>query len=273
MLRILLCILLFSSVTYAQGTDSAYADENFDQSLFRTLNGHRTGLLDITIALTEKPVTIPLVLIPASLYTSALISDNYYDENSSYLLAVSSGVGIGITSGLKYVFKRKRPVESMDGIYFDKNFLRENDRYSFPSGHATVSFNTAASLTLRYPDNPYLITGFYLHALAVSFGRIYIGAHYPGDVLTGALIGTGSAVLVFALRKELIELKADVFHQKDRKEIGSDKTDQYVALGSLIAMDLFNYFILGQQSKITKNMRIEFGSVGNTNTLNFTYSF
>ena len=116
MLRILLCILLFSSVTYAQGTDSAYADENFDQSLFRTLNGHRTGFLDITIALTEKPVTIPLVLIPASLYTSALISDNYYDENSSYLLAVSSGVGIGITSGLKYVFKRKRPVESMDGI-------------------------------------------------------------------------------------------------------------------------------------------------------------
>lgn len=276
MIKKIALILFLTSVSCqlnAQDSVSVYPDENFDQSLFRKLNGHRTGFLDIVIPITEKTVTISSIVVPFSMYTSSRITDNYYDENSSALLAVSNGLNFGVTIGLKETVRRNRPMLSMDDIYFDKNFYKGNDRHSFPSGHASTSFNTATLLTLRYPDNPVLISGFYLRALAVSFGRIYIGAHYPADVLTGAVIGTGTALLVYSLRKEVIKLKADLFNQQERKEIGSDKVNQYVALGSILALDLVNYFILGQQSKITKNMRIDLGMNGSTNTLNFSYHF
>lgn len=267
----------FPSV-YAQDSvysfsDSVTYEENIDQQLFRKLNGYRTSFLDNVIPITEKTITLSSIVVPTALFTSSKLNENYYDENSSALLVASNLSNFAVTFTMKQIFKRKRPLSSMDSIYFDKRFFEQNDNYSFPSGHASTSFNTATLLTLRYPDNPVLITGFYLRALAVSFGRIYIGAHYPGDVITGALVGTGTAILVHSLRKELIEFKASIFNEKDRKELGSDKVNQYVALGSIIALDIVNYFIIGQQSKITKNMRIDIGSSGSTNTINFTYHF
>jgi membrane-associated phospholipid phosphatase len=280
-ISLILIVLLSVSCLNAQDTSSVKVilkktvieSESFDKTLFRKLNGHRTGFLDIVIPISEKPVTIPTLVVPISLYTSSRITDNYYDENSAALLTASTAVNLGVTYVIKQIFKRKRPLETLDRIYFDKTFFLANDRYSFPSGHASTSFNTATSLTLRYPDNPYLITGFYLRAVAISFGRIYMGVHYPGDVMTGALVGTGTAILIYSLRKEIIKLKADIFNQQERKEIGSDKVNQYVALGSIIAMDLVNYFILGQRSKITKNMHLELGAFGNSNSINFSYSF
>jgi hypothetical protein len=281
MTRCVIIILItyfgFPSV-YAQDSvysfsDSVTYEENLDQQLFRKLNGHRTSFLDIVVPLSEKHVTIPSLVVPTALFVSSKLNDNYYDENSSALLAVSNGMNLVFTFGMKQIIKRKRPPESLDNIYFDKNFIEYTDRYSFPSGHASTTFNTAALLTLRYPDNPILISGFYLRAVAISFGRIYMGNHYPLDVLTGAVIGTGAAFLTNSIRKELINIKASVLNEEDRKELGSDRVNQYVALGSMIAMDLINYFIFGLDSKITKNMRVDLGSTGSSNTLNFTYHF
>lgn len=276
MLKKIGLILLLSAVSFnlnAQDTASIYSSDNFDQSLFRKLNGHRTGFLDLSVPISEKPVPLTLLIMPLSLYVSSRFTDNYYDENSAALLSASNTVTIAATLLTKVIVKRNRPMLSMDNIYFDKDFFKRNDRYSFPSGHSSISFSTATSLTLRYPDNPYLIAGLYLRAVVVSFGRIYIGAHYPADVLVGALIGTGSAFLVNSLRKDLIKFKADIFNQEERKEIGSDKVNQFVLLGSIVALDLVNTFILGRESTISKNMRIDFGSNGSSNTFNFTYSF
>lgn len=262
-------LLVFQNV-FAQDSTCT---ENFDQRLFRKLNGHRTSFLDLTIPLTEKPITFPSLLFPTTLFVSSKATDNYYDENSSALMTVAGITNLAVTYGMKMAFKRNRPVQSLDSIYFDKNFHLSNDRYSFPSGHASTSFNMATMIALRYNDNPALISGFYLQALMVSFGRIYTGAHYPLDVLTGALVGSGTAILTYSLRKEIIDLKANLFNEKDRKEIGSDKVNQYILLGSLIALDFVYYFIIGQESKITKNMRIGYGSNLNGQSINFSYSF
>lgn len=273
--KIALILFLLGVSIQLNAQDTAYIlqSENFDQTLFRKLNGHRTGFLDLTVPISEKPVPFALLITPLSLYVSSRFTDNYYDENSAALLGTSNALTVAATLLTKETVRRKRPMLSMDNIYFDKDFFKRNDRFSFPSGHASISFSIATSLTLRYPDNPYLITGLYLRALVVSFGRIYIGAHYPADVLVGALIGTGSAFLVNSLRKDIIKFKADIFNQEERKEIGSDKVNQFVLLGSMIALDLVNTFIFGTQSKISKNMHIDFGSVGGANTFKFTYSF
>jgi undecaprenyl-diphosphatase len=59
--------------------------------------------------------------------------------------------------------------------------------WSFPSGHATTSFAGATMLSFFVPR---LAPAFYLLATAIAFSRVYVGVHYPTDVLAGAALGT-----------------------------------------------------------------------------------
>jgi undecaprenyl-diphosphatase len=62
--------------------------------------------------------------------------------------------------------------------------------YSFPSGHATVSFACATTLALAVPR---LSIPLYTLAVLISFSRVYVGVHYPLDVLAGAILGIAIA--------------------------------------------------------------------------------
>lgn len=59
--------------------------------------------------------------------------------------------------------------------------------FSFPSGHATIAWAMAVVLSRKEPKWRWL---FYTLAFLISFSRIYLGKHYPLDVVAGALLGT-----------------------------------------------------------------------------------
>ena len=67
--------------------------------------------------------------------------------------------------------------------------------HSFPSGHATVSFACATVLALAVPS---LRVPLYALAALIAFSRVYVGVHFPFDVLAGAVLGVAIAI---ALRK------------------------------------------------------------------------
>jgi undecaprenyl-diphosphatase len=85
---------------------------------------------------------------------------------------------------IKYYFRRKRPfIDVVQAIAVG----RKPGSYSFPSGHAASAFAGAWLLRYHYPR---LTPLWYAIAALTGFSRIYLGVHYPGDVLSGSVAGT-----------------------------------------------------------------------------------
>lgn len=100
---------------------------------------------------------------------------------------------------LKPLIARPRPDLTMGAIIVGNGSFD----YSFPSGHATMSFAAAVVLSRTEPK---WRRAFYLLAVLVSFSRIYLGKHYPLDVAVGALLGWGIGWLsLYATQRETTE--------------------------------------------------------------------
>ena len=109
-------------------------------------------------------------------------------------MAAGTAVAYGVALGFKYTVKRERPFVAYPDDFADKTGHDYSDSYSFPSGHSTTAFAVATSLSLDYPKW-YVIVPSYAYAGTVAYSRLHLGVHYPSDVLTGAIIGSGCAVL------------------------------------------------------------------------------
>lgn len=264
--------LFISSFSFAQRRDllSINLDpKNIDVKIFRAINNIQCGFLNSVIPITDKSVLFTSTLVPATLFGVSRANNNYYDENSSVLLTLSEGLSAGLTFGIKNIIRRERPFAVLHNVNYDRSkFLL--DRYSFPSGHSSMSFAMATSLTLRYPDKPILISGVYLYSTIVAFGRIYLGVHYPSDVLAGMLIGSGSAVIVHSLRKEIIEGKNNLFREKGREDVNQKSVSTPLILLSLIGTDVVNYFLGKSEKNIFRYSKINFNVNGSDNRLHFS---
>jgi len=97
---------------------------------------------------------------------------------------------------LKWIVRRPRPTVTIGAIIrtFPGN-------YSFPSTHATIAWAMAFVLSREEPRLRWL---FYLLAILISLSRIYLGVHYPSDVLGGAILGLG--IGWFVMRTERLVL-------------------------------------------------------------------
>lgn len=245
--------LLFCSLNliYSESQSQGFRDlerqelnTGIDVKLFRNINNSRNKFSNTVIPITDKSVLPLSILLPVGLAGISRYNGYYYDENSAALIMVSELTGLGVTAGLKYLVKRDRPYVSLKDVYFRKD-NSPTDRYSFPSGHTTTAFSIATSLTLRYPDKPAVIAVSYLYAALIGYGRIYLGVHYPSDVLGGMVIGSGSAALVFAFRKEIIDFKNNLFNEKNRPDSNTGSMSAGAILGLTIGADVINNIING----------------------------
>lgn len=116
-------------------------------------------------------------------------------EKSVAKLAVTSWAGAFATTTLiKGLVNRERP-EHQYSSRWDS---------SFPSGHTSSWFALATVYSAKYPR--YAIP-LYSAGVLVGLSRIYLGEHYPSDVLAGAVIGIGFGNLTLKLEKQLEKLR------------------------------------------------------------------
>jgi len=131
------------------------------------------------------------IWIPLYIFWIVLLSIRKKSRIWIYLLGVVACVALsdGVSSRiLKPTVERLRPCNAMEQV--DERVICGSG-YSFPSAHATNHFAIAFLLILYFwPLRP-LYTGLLLGwAGVISFSQIFVGVHYPIDILTGALLGS-----------------------------------------------------------------------------------
>lgn len=105
---------------------------------------------------------------------------------------------------LKNILARPRPFLAIDELTL---IISPLNSFSFPSGHACSSFAAATALALTFRGKGALA---FIPAAMISFSRIYVGIHYPSDVLCGALIGVLVAWCIYRLtekKNDLVTIK------------------------------------------------------------------
>lgn len=94
---------------------------------------------------------------------------------------------------IKVLTGRTRPYLLLSGVRVIG--WQERGR-SFPSGHTTQVFFMASFLSRFFMPESWVVFGLYFLAVLVGFTRMYVGAHYPRDVLAGALLGSVWGILM-----------------------------------------------------------------------------
>lgn len=166
--------------------------QNIDISILRDINLHRNKSLDPVM----KGISNSAYPVSAAIPVTELIYGYTQHDRQLIRLGWATTAGLAVNGilafGTKYAIGRTRPYITYPDL---QPAIIETDP-SFPSGHTSFAFYTATMLSI-HSDKWYVITPLYVWASAVGYSRLHLGAHYPTDVLAGAVIGAGSAWLSY----------------------------------------------------------------------------
>jgi len=154
--------------------------------------------LDVLMPIATHPATWAVALGLGAIYLAVRQGDRGRRTIVAVLLALALGDFVAAQL-LKPAFHRLRPCHDSVEV---RNPGRCGGRYGFPSNHATNAASVSAALGTFYPVT--LVATVPL-ALLVGWSRIYLGVHYPADVvagfLLGAMVGVLVAMIVLSLRR------------------------------------------------------------------------
>ena len=142
--------------------------------------------------------------VPAGILIAGYLQHDKDLELKGWKIVGALAVNTIIAEGLKYGVNRERPYEKYPLLI--NAYDNTEKGQSFPSGHTSEAFAMAASLSIEC-KKWYVVVPAYTYATAVGYSRLYLGEHYPTDVLAGAAIGVGSAYLSNWLQHKFFKTK------------------------------------------------------------------
>lgn len=151
--------------------------------------------------------------LPAFFRVISFIGDGYFygiylvylyfaDINSFkpalWIVLIAIAIELPIYWLLKNTIRRIRPFNAHLEV---ENMVYPLDEFSFPSGHTSAAFMVAMILT---HFSPFLAIPIFLFATLVGISRIYLGVHYPSDILGGMIYGTSVAQIAILIVEKII---------------------------------------------------------------------
>lgn len=180
--------------------------DQLDRALFAVLNGLHNAFFDECMYwISEKWTWIPVYLLVLYLVWRRLSPRQFLLFIVSVALLVL--LTDQLTSGLlKPWIKRYRPCQDEAELGFLVHLVRGHcgGAYGFASSHAANFFGLAVFLAQFFRNRGVAALALGLAALT-AYSRVYLGVHYPGDVLTGAAIGTLAGWALFRFYRYLDE--------------------------------------------------------------------
>jgi membrane-associated phospholipid phosphatase len=191
---ILLCFIVINK------SNNVYFDKiiNVDISLFIAINDFHIKLpvmvdqFMIVITLYGREILLPFVLL------LIFILGGKNGRKTVIITGISILILIPIVSITKDYIERPRPfVPGFDPL------MSADTNYSFPSGHSTLIIAGSITPLILFKGNKkyikILLIVLVIDAGLVSFSRIYVGVHYPFDVLGGFFLGSGISLFIICL--------------------------------------------------------------------------
>jgi len=161
-----------------------------DRTLYRAVNrfAGRTGWL--------HPPIVAFAKYGIVLFGIALLAGWWLGRQRSDITTVAAVVcavaavfvALGVAQLIGHVIGRARPYDAIAGM---RLLVSRTNDFSFPSDHATVAGAVAGGL---WAVDRRLARAAVIAAIAMAFSRVYVGAHYPGDVIVGVVLGAAVAV-------------------------------------------------------------------------------
>lgn len=173
-------------------------NQNIDINILKDINLNRNRSLDPTFQFFSNSAAPGALAAPVIVYSIGFFSKDKDIKDKAIVMGESILVSTISTFAIKYLVDRDRPFVSYP--FIEKG--SDAGSPSFPSGHTSVSFATATSLSLAFPKW-YVIVPSYLWAGTVAYSRMHLGVHYPSDVAAGAVLGTVSSYLTYKVNKRL----------------------------------------------------------------------
>jgi undecaprenyl-diphosphatase len=155
-----------------------------DATLFHLVNGSHSPFLDDLMLLASALGKAGFIWLAVAAISAVFPARRM----AAWRLALAIGVTFLLVDGLiKPVIHRARPFTVLEDV---RLIDQRPTSSSFPSGHAASAFAGALAASRLLPSARF---AWWVLAAAIAISRVYVGAHWPADVIGGAVIGLATA--------------------------------------------------------------------------------
>jgi undecaprenyl-diphosphatase len=180
-------------LTFSIKQESTLGDKDMDASLFEMINNlaGKIPWLDVVMILSAKYLPVLFAIVLVIFYLSFQANQ----QRIAVLAGISTLVALGIAQSIAFLDPRPRPYLT----HVVHLLIERSNDPSFPSDHATLSFAIATMIWLYNRKVGGILLGL---AALVGFSRVYVGTHYPMDVVGGAALGMAVSLITDHISKQ-----------------------------------------------------------------------